>query len=126
MKLSFDLIPPEFAVIRFPPEARIPGWASTGAFFSITRSPTELSIICEAAIVPPDSGADYGWRCLQLRGTFAFSEVGIAASLSGSLAAAGVGILIVSTFDTDYVLVKDSQLSPAVEALRRDGHEVSL
>lgn len=76
--------------------------------------------------MPPEGGADQGWRCLQLRGTFSFSEVGIAAAFSGSLARAGVGILIVSTFDTDYVLVKDAQLLQAVEALRRDGHAVFL
>lgn len=93
-------------------------------FFSITRSPTELSIICESAFLPPDSEADQGWRCLQLRGPFAFSEVGIAAAFAGSLAGAGVGILIVSTFDTDYVLVKNGQLALAVAALRGAGHDV--
>jgi len=75
-------------------------------------------------MIPSEMGADHGWLCLQLRGTFAFSEVGIAAEMAGCLARSGVGILIVSTFDTDYLLIKEGQLPQAAEALRGCGHAV--
>ncbi len=86
----------------------------------------ELSVVCPQELVPEDVRSEGGWRALKLEGPFEFSEVGVLASVAAPLAEAEVGIFAVSTFDTDYVLVKREQLQPAVAALRGRGHEVLL
>ena len=69
--------------------------------------------------------AEPGWRLLELAGPFGFAETGILASILDPLARAGVGILAVSTFDTDFVLVKDEALEAAIAALEEAGHQVT-
>jgi hypothetical protein len=102
----------------------VPDWATTNGLFSVTRTPDELSVVCPQASVPEGVERERGWCVLKLEGPFEFSEVGVLASVTAPLAEAGVGIFAVSTFDTDYVLVKEEQLDPAVAALRGWSHEV--
>ena len=78
-----------------------------GAFTSITRTPDELSIVCDEDAVPADIKAERGWRTLRIEGPIPFEMVGVAAALLSPLAEAGISIFLVSTFDTDYLLVKD-------------------
>ena len=82
-------------------------------------------MVCLEDSVPEDVVCEKGWRALKLAGPFEFSEVGVLASVAAPLAAAGVGIFVLSTFDTDYVLVKEEQLGSAAAALRQRGHEVA-
>ena len=70
------------------------------------------------------SVTEVGWRCLRVAGAMPFTLVGVLASLTGPVAAAGVGIFVVSTFDTDYLFVKEAEFQAAVDALRRAGHTV--
>jgi hypothetical protein len=112
----------EFAVCRLPPEAVLPAWADAPPFSSATRTPDELSVVCPAAGVPTGVRTERGWALLTLQGPFPFDAVGVLRALLDPLAAAGVGILTVSTFDTDYVLVKQSQLPRALRALAAAGH----
>ncbi|OAI40482.1 amino acid-binding protein [Planctomycetaceae bacterium SCGC AG-212-D15] len=114
-----------FSICRLDPNAPLPSWAS-GSFLSITRSPDELSIVCPAAVVPDGVGCERGWRCLKVQGPFDFSVVGVVASIIGPLAEAGVSVFVVSTFDTDYLLVKQERLERAVEVLRKAGHTVAV
>jgi hypothetical protein len=93
-------------------------------FLSITRTDDELSVVCPEEAVPEDTRSEGGWRVLGLEGPFEFSEVGVLASVVGPLAEADVSVFAVSTYDTDYVLVKEEQLEVAVAALRARGHEV--
>ena len=109
---------------RLPPDAAIPAWAAGGTFSSITRTPDELSIVCEERLAPDDGKSEGGWRALQVAGPLDFALVGILAAIAAPLAEAGVSIFAVSTFDTDYVLVKESNLARAIDALRDAGHEV--
>lgn len=125
MKLAFALLPDAFAVARLSPDSPLPPWGSRGTFFSITRTAEELSILCEESSVPADCTASRGWRCLALRGPFAFTEIGIAAAFTAVLAAAGVSVLVLSTYDTDAVLVGSGDLAAAIGALRAAGHTVS-
>ena len=94
-------------------------------FFSVTRTMDELSVVCPEGAVPDDARCEKGWRALKLEGPFEFSEVGVLASVAGPLAAARVSVFAVSTFETDYVLVKEDRVEPAVAALREQGHEIS-
>jgi uncharacterized protein len=121
--LKLQLLPQEFAVCRLAHDAALPQWATRG-FFSVTRTPDELSIVCESKYVPSSVKSERGWRCFQLQGPFPFEMTGVLASVLGPLATAGVSIFAVSTYDTDYVMVKQKQLAKAVRALRQSGNEV--
>ncbi len=112
------------SVCRLDPTTKVPDWAISGGFFSVTRTYDELSVVCPDELVPEDVRSEGGWRALKLEGPFEFSEVGVLASVAAPLAEAEVGIFAVSTFDTDYVLVQEEQLRSAVAALRGRGHEV--
>jgi hypothetical protein len=92
---------------------------------SVTRTADELSIVCSAASVPTAVSAQRGFRCLRVVGPLDFAATGILESLLRPLADAGVSVFVVSTYDTDYVLVRAACLEPAVAALCRAGHEVT-
>jgi hypothetical protein len=86
---------------------KIPEWATTGEFFSVVKTAEELSVICAVERVPCETEAVSGWRAIKVVGPLDLTLVGIFAALSGPLAKAGVSIFAVSTFDTDYLLVKE-------------------
>jgi len=111
-----------FVVAKLPPNAAIPAWASSGAFFSITRTADELSVVCAEAVVPAGVQSEPVWRCVRVAGTMDFSVVGVLASLVAPLAEAGISVFAVSTFDTDYLLVKEAAWERAKEVLVRAGH----
>lgn len=125
MILQFNLQPERYAVARLGAGDPVPDWAMRGAWFSVTRTADELSILCAEANVPHDAIAARGWRCLALRGPFAFTEIGIAAAFTAVLAKAGVSVLVVSTYDTDYLFVPSDQLDRAIDALVAAGHRVT-
>jgi hypothetical protein len=123
MPLTFTLLPEIHAIARLDAAAPVPSWP-TGDFVSITRTRDELSIVCRENAVPRTVRADRGWRCLALAGPFALDQTGIAAEFTRVLAAAGVAVFVIATFDTDYVLVPDRMIERAVAALRAAGHTV--
>lgn len=114
-------MPGTFAICRLDSDAPIPEWAHIG-FFSITRTPDELSIVCKEEIVPEGVTGEKGWRCLQVMGPLDFALTGILASLAAPLAEAGISIFAISTYDTDYFLVKE--LNRAIAVLSNSGHNV--
>ena len=122
-QLKYSVVPGKLAVCRLDPDSEIPAWAAASKFFSITRSANELSIVCAENLVPPGIQAEKDWACLQLQGPFPFEMTGVLAAILNPLAAAGIGIFAVSTFDTDYVLVKADRLHATEEALQRAGHK---
>lgn len=121
------LYPDRYAACRLGPEDQVPQWAM-GDLLSITHTPRELSILCAESAVPPETRhelrVEFGFRALELLGPLDFSAVGVLASLANPLAQAGISILAISTFDTDVILVRESDLAQATEALRRAGFEV--
>src|SRR5262245_3044723 len=121
-----ELIPlrDRYAVCRLPTDAAIPAWAMASDFLSVTRTPDEVSLVCREDRVPAGIRSERGWRCLRVAGTLEYGQVGILASLVGPLVEAGLSLFVISTFDTDYVLVKEVDLGRAVEAWRRAGHEL--
>jgi uncharacterized protein len=114
-----------FAVCRLSAKAAVPEWALQGSFFSVTRTVDELSIVCLAAQVPAEVHHETDWTCLRLEGPFPFSETGILTSFVQPLSERAIPIFAVSTFDTDYVLVKRAWVEKAVEALQAAGHEAA-
>lgn len=122
--LTMTLLEERLAVCCLDAAAEVPGWATTGSLFSVIRTAHELSVVCPEELVPGGVKCEKGWRVFELEGPFEFSEVGILSAVAAPLAEAGVGIFAVSTFDTDYVLVKEERLDAAADALRGRGHEV--
>ena len=123
-QLTLIVVDGVFAVCRLEPGASIPSWATAGDFFSITRTAEELSVVCRQNTVPDGINCERGWRCLRVAGTIPFSVVGVLASLTAPLAEARISAFAVSTFDTDYLLVKAEDLGRAVDNLRRQGHTI--
>ncbi len=123
-QLSLIVLDDTYAICRLSHDSSIPSWASAGKFFTITRTSDELSIVCPQSAVPDGVQCERDWRCLRVAGTMPFSTVGVLASLAAPLAEAGISIFAVSTFDTDYLLVKEGDFEKAVDVLRRAGHAV--
>jgi uncharacterized protein len=122
--LQLTCLPGEFVVCRLNPEEPLPPVLASAGLVSITRTADELSIVCPRNAAPEGSRQEPGWRCLAIEGPLPFSATGILASVAVPLANAGVSIFAMSTFDTDYLLVRDAQLGEAVLALRAAGHDV--
>src|SRR5262249_57285589 len=102
--------PWRLAVCRLPADAPIPAWVlhAEAAFWSITRTPTEMSVVCPEDDLPPSVERDVerGWRALEVVGPLPFDLVGVVSGLTSPLAAAGIPVFVLSTHDTDYLLVK--------------------
>jgi uncharacterized protein len=122
--LRVSVLEERLAVCRLDPPAEIPVWAMGAPFFSATRTSDELSIVCPEEHVPPGITCECGWRALRFDGPFEFGLVGVLASVAVPLAECEVSILAIATYDTDYVLVEESQLDLATQVLRERGHEV--
>ncbi len=132
-RTTFHLLPEVFTILRLPVEVKqVPDFVWKSSFYTISRSPDELSLVCEERLVVRNidhyglgnvARIDGNWRILRL-GVMDLSLVGIAAKFSGVLAEAGVNINIISTYDTDYVMVKQAKLSRALTALREAGYTV--
>lgn len=123
MGFSLSLFPEPFAICRLGAHDAIPDWAS-GDFVSVTRTGDELSVICRQNGVPEEITSDRDWRCLQLCGPLELTEIGVLASLAAILAEARISVLVVGTYDTDYLLVKSRQLERTLAALAQAGHRV--
>ena len=122
---TLHLLPDTLAVCRLAREESIPAWAIAGAgFFSLTRTDDELTVVCPEAAVPAGVRCEPGWRIFKLEGPFALSETGILLSVIRPLADVGIGIFALSTFDTDYVMVKQDFVIRTIAALTSAGHRV--
>lgn len=113
-----------YGVARLDSGMEIPDWAK-GEFTSITSTPDELSVTCSEEYIPEKVRCESGWRVLKVIGPLDFSLVGILSRISGIMAKEGISIFAISTFDTDYILVKDEKIEAAVNALKAEGFEVS-
>jgi len=114
-----------FAICKLPIGSAIPQWATQGNLFSMTRTADELSIVCGEDEVTEEINCEKDWRCLRVDGTMPFSVIGVLASLTSPLAAAWISLFAISTFDTDYVLVKSADFERAINVLRSAGHDVN-
>ncbi|HEX7190422.1 MAG TPA: ACT domain-containing protein [Thermoanaerobaculia bacterium] len=117
---ALRLLPGRYAVCRLSADASLPEWVR-GEFVSITRTEDELSIVCEESAVPHDVRAERGWVCRKVIGPIPFETVGVAAALTTPLAQEGVSVIVVGTFDTDYLLVKEELSAKAAAALEAAG-----
>ncbi len=123
--LTLSLLAERLAICRLSAADAIPAWSLQGGFTSTTRAGDELSVVCAEDVVPADVRREAGWRCLMVRGPLDFALTGVLAALAEPLAREGISIFAISTFDTDYVLVKDADLPRALAALASAGHVVA-
>jgi hypothetical protein len=120
--LNLTVLQDEFSVWRLAADAPLPS-IEAGGLLSITRTDNELSIV-SSSNVPAGVTAETGWRCLRVEGPLSFELTGVLADLSAPLARAGIPIFVISTYDTDYVLVKVTDLESACSALRDEGYTI--
>lgn len=121
LDLNLTVLDEEFCIAKLPSGNAIPAWATVGQFFSITHSVDELSIVCPQKSIPNTLIAEMNWRCLRVEGPLDFGMVGILSGLSKALADAGVSIFAISTYSTDYILVKSDAFLKALLALEAIG-----
>jgi len=123
--LSLVILPQRLAICRLFPDEPIPNFLSLSPFWSITRTSDELSVVLSEDIVPADWKAETGWRCLKVIGPLDFDLTGCLASLAMPLCEAGVSIFVISTYDTDYLLIREESLEKATQILLKSGHVVT-
>jgi uncharacterized protein len=123
-KLGIRILHENFAICRLGKNEALPDWAANGIFFSVTRTAEELSVVCPESLVPAGIKREENWKCLKVQGPLEFSLTGVLASLTVPLARAGIAVFAVSTYDTDYLLVKEDKLKRAVEILVKEGNEL--
>jgi uncharacterized protein len=122
--LDVTVLAGTLAVCRLPSGTGWPAWLEPAPLASVTSTPYETSVVCRAAVVPEGVRAERGWRAIHVAGTLDFGLTGVLSSLTRPLAAAGVSVFAISTFDTDYLLVAETSLDDAIAALTRAGHRV--
>lgn len=123
-RLRLSVFPGRLSVFRLNPGEPLPDWVLTGSFYAVTRTPEELSIVCEADRIPEGIPSVAGWRALKVEGPLDFALIGILAGIAGTLADAGISLFAISTFDTDYILVREGDLPRAIQAIRGRGYIV--
>lgn len=120
--MKLRTLPDSYAVVRLQPGSELPEWVDIGPFRSVTRTEQEVSVVCRDHDVPEGESVDRGWTVLEVMGPLDFSLSGVVASLVTPLAEAEVPIFVISTFESDYVLVRSADLARAADALEDAGH----
>lgn len=123
-KLVMKLFKEKFGVCRLEIEALIPEWAQASQFYSITKTSDELSVVCSQDNIPDGIKCEKDWRILKIEGILDFSLIGILASISGILATNNISIFAISTYNTDYILVKEKDINNAVKVLSGEQYEI--
>jgi len=123
--LPLELLPDTLAICRLEAGAPVPEWTERSpGFLTVSRTAEELSITAVESAVPRETRCERAYRALRVRGPLPLDLIGILAAILDPLAEAGLGIFAISTYDTDYVLVKSGDLPAALDALERAGHQV--
>lgn len=123
-KQSLQRLDGHYAVARLPPDAAMPAWADGPGFVSISRTDDELSVVCLAERVPAGVQTSGPWQCFKLQGPFAFDEYGILLSIVAPLSEAGLGVFVVSSYDTDHLLLQTTVAERGIALLEAAGHRV--
>ena len=126
MKLSLTLLAQTFTVYRLSPNTEVPANALASPFFAVTRTEDELSLVLPEEVQFESDKAEAGWACFKVEGPLEFELVGVLAGIASTLAQVRVSIFAISTFDTDYILVKREQVQAARETLVSAGFQVRM
>jgi hypothetical protein len=118
------VLPDRYSICRLPAPEPVPLWALQGAFTCVTRTSSEWSVVCETAFVPAGVQEERDWSVLGVEGPLDFGLIGVIAQLARQLADAAISTFVISTYETDYLLVREIDLGRAVATLRAAGHRV--
>ena len=119
--MKLKTLPYELTVCKLRPETKADLSAD---FFCLMKTDEEISLVCRTEQTPEETAArEDGWRAFRIEGVLDFSLTGILSAISGILAENGIGIFAVSTYNTDYILVKAENLVKALDVLREAGYE---
>lgn len=118
---SYSLLQDTFAICRLDKNSSLPDWAVGGEFWSVSRTPDELSVVCPQESVPEGVDHDAGWRCLKLDSPFEFDLAGMISSVAAPLAQTNTDLFVVATQDSDYLMVKEQDLEETKGELARTG-----
>ena len=121
MKLKH--LPGTYSILKLNPTDSIPSSVLNSTFFSVTKTDEELSIVCESQVAPQSENVEGNWRLLKILGPLDFSLTGILSSIARPLAEEKISIFALSTFDTDYVMVKEDKVEMAIISLQKAGFE---
>lgn len=124
MPYILELFPDKLAICRSDQNAALPDIGQISGYYALIQTPNETTLICPEKSAPEFLLKDSGWRALEVQGPLEFNMIGVLSELAGCLARASVSIFVISTYDTDTILVKDQMLANAVQALISDGHQV--
>jgi len=122
--LTMKLLNQKFGVCSLDKNELIPKWAKNGDFYSITKTLDELSIVCSQDFIPSNIKCEKDWKALKIEGPLDFSLIGILSSISTILAQVGISIFAISTYDTDYILVKEKDITNVINALANEKYEI--
>jgi hypothetical protein len=111
-----------FSICSFPPDAALPAWAHRSSILSITKTPKEITLVCEENHVPGECQKSENFKCIKVEDSFDLDAVGVLASIAGPLAKNRISLYVVSTYDTDYVLIHANNIDRAVSCLDKFGH----
>lgn len=120
--LTMEILEGTYGVCRLNNTSAIPTWVSHSKFNSITLTEDELSIVCEMSHIPKDIVCEGDWKVLKVKGPLDFALTGILANISTILADSDISLFAISTYDTDYILVKNNDLDQSIEALTKHKH----
>jgi hypothetical protein len=123
-KQTLAVLPYTMVIHSLDEDASIPGQVCKAPLYFIGKTDGELSIVVPDDVQIDSIESDSDWRVIELLGPLQLSMVGIMAAIGDVLARAKVSIFVVSTFETDFFLVKSSKLQQAVDALRKEGYTV--
>jgi hypothetical protein len=124
LKVTLIILRETFAICRLDKDAPIPDWAFQGDFFSVTGTKDELSIVCPQINIPKGVLCNQGWSCLKIKGPLDLYSTGIISSIAKTLEKESITLFLISTYDTDYVMVKEKDLEKAVFALTETGQRI--
>jgi hypothetical protein len=123
-KLTFTILRETFAICRLEKDASIPDWVFQGGLFSVTRTNDELSIVCPQINVPKGIVCNQGWSCLKIKGPLDLSSTGIISLVASALEKENISLFSISTYDTDYVMVREKALEKAIFTLTEAGYGI--
>lgn len=122
--LTLSVLPGQYAVHRFAAGTAVPAELLAADFCHISRTPEEVSVLCAAEFAPGSEHRFGPLAGLRVAGPLDFALLGILAELSKRLAEAEISVFAVSTYDTDYLYVRERELWDAIDALEKAGHQV--
>jgi hypothetical protein len=120
--IQFSVYDGRLCLAKLPPDTKLASIPRTVGFFSLTANDDEISVIAGEQFLHPKAEIERGWRAIKVKGPLEFELKGVLASLLNPLTDADISVFALSTYNTDYILVKDYQLDRACEALRAAGH----